>query len=203
VTLVERDHLAAHASGRNQGLWVLPVDDVNVPMAQASLEVYRGVAADAPIDVRLDDEPVGTVLVAMNARDVRAAHEAVTRAEHHGFAVDDISGPGDIRDHEPGLTRNVAGAWLVHAGHRLDPGALPVALAHAARAGAEVAITCTFADSRSGDTVARVVTRDGVITRRSWRPAHGLRSSNRWACTCRSWARVDGSCASRPGSLTC
>ena len=71
VTLFERDHLAAHASGRNQGLWVLPDDDVNVPMALASLEVYRRSPPDAPLDIGLDDEPVGTVLAAMNARDVR------------------------------------------------------------------------------------------------------------------------------------
>ena len=69
VTLVERDHLAAHASGRNQGLWLLPDDDVNVPMARASLDVYRQLAPEAPLDVRLDTEPVGTVLVASNAQE--------------------------------------------------------------------------------------------------------------------------------------
>ena len=165
VTLVERDHLAAHASGRNQGLWVFPDDDVNVPMARASLEVYRHVAADAPLDVRLDDDPVGTVLVAMNAREVRIAEEAVARAERHGFAVDDISGPADIRDHEPGLTRNVAGAWLVHSGHRLDPGALTVALALAAseRGGEIRHHTHARGLSRAGDTVRGIVTDDGVI----------------------------------------
>ena len=139
VTLLERDHLAAHASGRNQGLWVMPDDDVHVPMALASLEVYRRVAAEAPLDVRLDEEPVGTVLAAMNGREATLAQAAVARAQGHGIAVDDISGPGDIRDHEPGLTRNVAGAWLLHAGHRLDPGALTVALAlAAAERGAEI-----------------------------------------------------------------
>ena len=139
VTLLERDHLAAHASGRNQGLWVLPDDDVHVPMALASLEVYRRVVAEAPLDVRLDTEPVGTVLAAMNGREATLAQAAVARAQGHGIEVDDISGPGDIRDHEPGLTRNVAGAWLLHTGHRLDPGALTVALAlAAAERGAEI-----------------------------------------------------------------
>ena len=64
VTLIERDHLAAHASGRNQGLWVLPEDEANLPMAQASLARYLEIAPDAPIDVGLDPEPVGMVLVA-------------------------------------------------------------------------------------------------------------------------------------------
>ncbi len=165
VTLIERDHLAAHASGRNQGLWVFPDDDTNVPMARASLEVYRRIAPDAPLDVRLDDEPVGTVLAAMNAREVRVAEEAVARAERHGFAVDDISGPADIRDHEPGLTRNVAGAWLVHSGHRLDPGALTVSLAlAAAERGAEIQHhTNARGLAGSRDTVRGVVTDGGVI----------------------------------------
>ncbi|HEX7248072.1 MAG TPA: FAD-binding oxidoreductase [Actinomycetota bacterium] len=165
VTLVERDHLAAHASGRNQGLWLLPDDDVNVPMAHASLEVYRKVAAEAPIDVRLDDGPVGSVLAATNASDVRLAEEAVARARRHGFVVDDISGPAEIRDTEPGLTRNLAGAWLVHAGHRLDPGALTVALAlAAAERGAEIR---HHVHARGlllrAEGVAGVVTDEGVI----------------------------------------
>ena len=165
VSLFERDHLAAHASGRNQGLWVLPDDDANVPMARASLEEYRRVAADAPLDVGLDADPVGTVLTAMNAREVRAAEEAVARATRHGFAVDDISNPRDIRDHEPGLTRNVAGAWLVHAGHRLDPGALTVALAlAAAERGAEIHHHVHVRGlATSADTVRGVVTDDGVV----------------------------------------
>jgi glycine/D-amino acid oxidase-like deaminating enzyme len=165
VTLLERDHLAAHASGRNQGLWVLPDHDGDVPMALASLEVYRRVAAEAPLDVRLDDAPVGTVLAAMNAREVHEAEAAIERAERHGFPVDDISTPADIRDHEPGLTRNVAGAWLVHAGHRLDPGALTVALALAAAdRGAEIRHHVHVRGlSLAGDVVRGVVTDDGVL----------------------------------------
>lgn len=165
VTLVERDHLAAHASGRNQGLWVLPDDDVNVPMARASLAAYRSFAPDAPLDVGLDDEPVGTVVVALDAREAREAEELVTRARHHGIVVDDISGPADIRDTEPGLTRNVASAWLVHDGHRLDPGALTVAMALAAASrGAEIRhhLPARALAVRAG-TVRGVVTDEGTI----------------------------------------
>jgi len=165
VILFERDHLAAHASGRNQGLWVLPDHDGDVPMALASLDDYRGVAADAPLDVRLDDEPVGTVLAATNAREVHEAESAIERAERHGLPVDDISGPADIRDHEPGLTRNLAGAWLVHTGYRLDPGALTVALAlAAAERGAQVRHHVHVRGlARRADTVRGVVTDDGLV----------------------------------------
>jgi sarcosine oxidase subunit beta len=165
VTLLERDHLAAHASGRNQGLWVLPDDDVHVPMALASLEVYRRVADEAPLDVRLDAEPVGTVLAAMNGREVQLVLAVVARAQGHGIEVDDISGPGDIRDHEPGLTRNVAGAWLLHTGYRLDPGALTVALALAAATrGAEIRHHVQARGLAMSHGVVRgVVTDDGPV----------------------------------------
>lgn len=165
VTLVERDHLAAHASGRNQGLWLLPDDDVNVPMARASLDVYQRLAPEAPIDVRLDHEPVGTVLVASNAREAQVAGAVVARAERHGIAVDDIGSPADIRDHEPALTRNLAGAWLVHDGNRLDPGALTVALALAAAdRGAEIRHHTHARGLALRDGVVHgVVTDDGTI----------------------------------------
>jgi D-hydroxyproline dehydrogenase subunit beta len=165
VTLVERDHLAAHASGRNHGLWLLPDDDVNVEMARISLDVYREVASDAPLDVRLDAEPVGTVMAAMNAAEVHEAEALVERVRKHGIAVDDIAGPAEIRDHEPGLTRNVAGAWLVHDGFRLDPGALTVALAlRAANQGAEIRHhSHVRALAIDGERVHGVVTDDGLI----------------------------------------
>ena len=165
VTLVERDHLAAHASGRNQGLWLLPDDDVNVPMARASLDVYRQLAPEAPLDVRLDTEPVGTVLVASNAQEARQAEAVVARGERHGVAGVDIGSPTDIRDLEPALTRNVAGAWLVHDGYRLDPGALTVALALAAAEQGTVIRHHLHARGLvvRGGVVRGVVTDDGAI----------------------------------------
>lgn len=169
VTLVERDHLAAHASGRNHGLWLLPYDDVNVPMARASLDAYRRLVPEAPLDVRLDTEPVGTVLVASSAQEARLAEAAVRRAERHGIAVEDIGAPAAIRDREPALTRNVAGAWLVHDGYRLDPGALTVALALAAAdRGAEIRHHLHARGlAMRGGTVRGVVTDEGVIEART------------------------------------
>ncbi|MGH2629028.1 MAG: NAD(P)/FAD-dependent oxidoreductase, partial [Actinomycetota bacterium] len=165
VTLVERDHLAAHASGRNQGLWVLPDDDVNVPMARASLETYLRLAPESPLDLRLDTEPVGTVLAATNALDASVAEATVARAERHGITADEIGSPADLREHEPALARNLAGAWLVHDGYRLDPGALTVALALAARdRGAEIRHhTHARGLHVLGETVRGVVTDDGPI----------------------------------------
>ena len=165
VTLIERDHLAAHASGRNQGLWVLPEDEANLPMAQASLARYLEIAPDAPIDVGLDPEPVGMVLVANDRQEFHAAKAAVAMARAHGVTVDELETPIAIRDTEPALTRNLAGCWLVHHGHRMDPGALTVAMAlAAAERGASIrhhlhARALAIRD----DTVRGVVTDDGII----------------------------------------
>jgi D-hydroxyproline dehydrogenase subunit beta len=165
VRLVERDHLAAHASGRNQGLWMLPEDEANVPMALATLEAYRRVASQAPIDVAMDPTPVGQLLVAGDAAEFRSAEAAVALARRHGVQVDDLDSPAAIRDVEPALNPNLASAWLVHHGHRLDPGALTVAMAlMAAERGAEILHHLHVrALAVRGDAVAGVVTDDGVI----------------------------------------
>jgi D-hydroxyproline dehydrogenase subunit beta len=166
VTLVERDHLAAHASGRNQGLWVLPGEEANIPMAEASLAAYLELAQGAPIDIALDPEPVGLVLVAGNAADLDVARSEVALARRHGIAVDDLETPHAIRDVEPALSPNLAGAWLVHHGHRFDPGALTVALALAAKdRGATVRHHLNArALSIRGDRIDGVVTDEGALT---------------------------------------
>ncbi len=132
VTLVERDHLAAHASGRNQGLWVLPEEAANVPMAQASLQAYLELAPQTPVNFRLDTQPAGMILVANDASERAAASHAVELARASGIRADELDSPSAIRDAEPALTRNLAGVWLVHHGHRMDPGALTMSLALAA-----------------------------------------------------------------------
>ncbi len=164
VTLVERDELAAHASGRNQGLWVLPEDDVTVPMAQRSLERYLSLAPSSPIDVQLDPGPIGLVMVARTADELQAARHAAGVAERAGTRVDELDGEGRA-DAEPSMARDLAGAWLVHHGHRLDPGALTVAMASDARErGAEIRHhTNARGLARRGDRIVGAVTDDGVI----------------------------------------
>jgi glycine/D-amino acid oxidase-like deaminating enzyme len=166
VTLIERDHLAAHASGRNQGLWLLPDDAQNVAMANASLAAYLELAPTSPVDVRMDLEPVGQVLVANNAEQRRAGLEAVELALANGVTVDELDGPGAIRDAEPALSPNLAAAWLIHSGHRLDPGALTVAMALAAADRGATVRHHLHARSltTAGEVVTGVVTDDGVIT---------------------------------------
>ena len=75
VTLIERDELAAGASGRNQGWFVLPEDPALEPMARATLPTYLEVAGSAALPVWIDRSPVGHLLVALDSEDVpRARH---------------------------------------------------------------------------------------------------------------------------------
>lgn len=164
VTLVERDELAAHASGRNQGLWVHPEDGATVPMATRSLARYLAIAPDAPIDIQLDPEPVGLVMVARGDDELPAARHAAGVAERAGTRVDPLDA-GQLAEIEPALSPTVAGAWLVHHGHRLDPGALTVAMALEARGlGAEIRHhTNARALAVRGDRVVGAITDDGVL----------------------------------------
>lgn len=166
VTLVERDHLAAHASGRNQGLWVLPGDEATVAMAEASLHTYLELASRSIVDFHLDPEPVGLILVANDASERRVAMAAADLARSHGVQVDDLDSPAAISGAEPALTRNLAGAWLVHHGHRMDPGALTQALALAAADRGASIRHHLFARALvdAGGVITGVVTDDGVIT---------------------------------------
>jgi glycine/D-amino acid oxidase-like deaminating enzyme len=132
VTLIERQELAAGASGRNQGLWVLPDDPALVPMARLSLATYLEAAERAPLPVALDREPVGVVLVAEVPEQVSSALEVIAHVRAHGVEVDEVDEAGR-HDLEPALSPDVAGVWLRHEGQRVDPGSLTVALGLLAR----------------------------------------------------------------------
>lgn len=164
VTLIERDELAAHASGRNQGLWVIPGDDATLAMAKLSLQSYLELAAQTPIDIQLDQEPVGLVLVARDEDEIAAGRVAAEVAERAGSRVDVLDAAA-ARDAEPALTADFASAWLVHHGHRLDPGALTVALALDAQAhGATIRHHLHVrALAQKGGRVVGVVTDEGVL----------------------------------------
>ena len=66
VTLLEREELAAGASGRNNGLWVTPTDLQLLPMARASLGRYLELVDDSPVPYRLDRDPIGLLAVALD-----------------------------------------------------------------------------------------------------------------------------------------
>ena len=164
VTLLERDELAAGASGRNNGLWVTPVDPVLLPMARASLARYLELADDPPVPFRLDPDPIGLLAVALDEEELalgETAHDPYRRA---GVPVERL-GPEQVRELEPSIAPAVLGGWLLAHGHRLAPEALTVALALAAATNG--AIVRHHLPARavlmSGGRVTGVVTDDGVI----------------------------------------
>ena len=164
VTLIERDELAAGASGRNQGWFVLPEDPLLEPMARATLPTYLDVAASAALPVWIDREPVGHLLVALEGDDVPRAQDALTAATAQGVAIRELDA-AELREVEPAVSPDAVAGWLLDQGHRLDPAALTVALALAAKAASadirhHVRVRAFVHD---GDAIRGVVTDDGPV----------------------------------------
>jgi glycine/D-amino acid oxidase-like deaminating enzyme len=164
VTLIERDELAAGASGRNQGWFVLPEDPALASMAHATLPVYLDVAASAQPAVWFDVEPVGHLLVALDDRDANDAEGVLTAARANGVDVEELDTPA-LRQLEPEIAPSASRGWLLRQGHRLDPASLTVALALAAKAsGAEIRHHLRVrALTEERGVVRGVVTDDGRI----------------------------------------
>ena len=164
VVVVERDELAAGASGRNQGWFVLSADPPLRPMSEGSLAVYREVIDASEVPVRFDADPVGHLMVATTAAGAEALRSRVAEREAAGTHAEHLDAAA-VRDVEPGLSPDLVDTWLLDQGRRIDPGALTVALAHAARAnGADVRTHCTVRDVVEDDArVTGVVTDDGIL----------------------------------------
>jgi glycine/D-amino acid oxidase-like deaminating enzyme len=164
VTLLEKDELAAGASGRNLGFVDEPRDPVLVPMARASLERYLEVASDPPVPFHIDPEPIGTLTVALDEAGVDAIRTEAQQASANGVRVEGFDGEA-ARELEPELSPEVVEAWLLHEGRRVDPGGLTVCLAHLARGhGATIHHHLPARRLRSdGDRITGVLTDDGAI----------------------------------------
>jgi D-hydroxyproline dehydrogenase subunit beta len=128
VTLVEREELAAGASGRNNGLWVTPTDPQLLPMARASLGRYLELVDDSPVPYRLDPEPIGLLAVAVDEDEMALGARAHGPYRAAAVEVEELAAEDALRL-EPALSPEILGGWLLHHGHRLAPAALTVALA--------------------------------------------------------------------------
>lgn len=133
VVLLERAELAAGASGRNHGLLLSPLDPLMVPMAQASTAMYEGVAAAAPLPIRLDARPIGFLLVAGDDEAERTAGRLEAEAAANcGVRIEPLDRSA-LLDLEPELSPDLSEAWLLEDARRVDPAALTVALGLLAR----------------------------------------------------------------------
>jgi sarcosine oxidase subunit beta len=163
VTLLERDELAAGASGRNLGYLDTSKDPALAPMARASLSRYQRAVEEASFPVFLDREPLGTLAVTLDEDELDDLGAWVDSARAIGVEVEDV---GDrLRELEPELAPGVLAAFLLHEGHRVDPAALTVALAEGARAhGAEIRHHLPARRLiRDAERVTGVMTDDGPV----------------------------------------
>lgn len=164
VVLLERQEIAYGASGRNHGLIFHPQNPVTEPLYRASLETYRRIADESEIDIGLDDEPRGTIIVVATDDEWVTAEAEAKACGAGGIAIERLDEDA-LGQAEPGLASGHLGGWFINDGYRCDPAALTLALALAAGGmGAEV---ITHTDVKqilvSAGKVAGVATDQGVI----------------------------------------
>ena len=163
VTLLEKDELAAGASGRNLGYLDTSKDPVLAPLARRSLERYADLASDPPTPFFLDAEPIGTLAVTIDEDERDDLRAWAASAEAVGVEVERID--ERVREIEPELSPEVLEAYLLHEGHRVDPLALTVCLGALARASGATIRHHSPARRlvERGERVTGVVTDDGVL----------------------------------------
>lgn len=164
VVLLERHEIAHGASGRNHGLIFHPQNPATEPLYRASLETYRRIGEESEIDIGLDDEPRGAIIVVATDDEWIAAESEAKACAAWGIAVERLD-EAALQQAEPGLASGHLGGWFINDGYRCDPAALTLALAMAARGmGAEV---LTHTDVKqvlvSAGQVTGVATDQGVI----------------------------------------
>lgn len=143
VTLVERDGLAAHASGRNQGLVIGPHPPEMAAIAERGVALYGELHERSDHGFFFDREPHGCLMIG--------------QAGLHGAA---------LAEAEPLLGPTVSSAGFNADARRIDPGAAVVALAAEARAaGATIRSGIEVRELlRTGSTVTGVLTDEGRLT---------------------------------------
>jgi D-hydroxyproline dehydrogenase subunit beta len=147
VELLERDGLAAHASGRNQGLVIGPHPVEMAAIAARGLQLYGELHERCDGGFFFDRRPHGCLMVGGN--EVGAGRLA----------------DAELAGVEPLLGPTVTSAWLNHDARRIDPGAAVVALAAEARAaGASIRSGVGVRELlRHGDRVTGVLSDEGRI----------------------------------------
>ena len=163
VTLLEKDELAAGASGRNLGYLDTSKDPVLSPLARASLGRYLELATDPPSPFFMDAEPIGTLAVTIDEDEVADLREWADAAEAVGVGLEHVG--ASARELEPALSPELVDAYLLHEGHRVDPLALTVTYGALARhAGATIRHHAPARRlTERGDRVTGVTTDDGVL----------------------------------------
>ena len=137
VLLLERDGLAAGASGRNSGVVQEPFDRVLAPLHRATVREYRSLA-EAEVGFSWPSAPAGLLLVAREPASVEAEAAAIRRSGARSSV--EVLDPEATRRLEPSLA---PGVWAcrVPTGYPVPPAAATAAFARLAeRRGVRVAV---------------------------------------------------------------
>ena len=165
VLLLESREIAHGASGRNHGLVFYPQNPLTDPLYRLSHSIYRELAASTELDISLDTDPLGFIIL-VSTEDQWAAAETEAQACATGGVRVERMNKEELRAAEPNVADHTLGGWFIEDGYRLDPRALTMALALDARAGgAEVR---THVDVKQilvkGGRATGVVCDDGIIS---------------------------------------
>jgi glycine/D-amino acid oxidase-like deaminating enzyme len=132
VVLIERDEIAAGASGRNSGVLQHPFDGPLATLHRRTVELYLELAAEDR-ELVLAAKPNGLLMVGPDGPELREATDLLA-ADHPDLAPEHIAA-GELRRLEPALAEGI-GACRLETGHPVVPAAATNAYARAAaRAG--------------------------------------------------------------------
>jgi glycine/D-amino acid oxidase-like deaminating enzyme len=182
VTLVERDAVAAAASGRNSGVVQQPVDSVLAGLYRDSLSLYRDLAVD-DAGFTIPTSPAGLLYASLDP-DVPAALACELMVTHRELLPEFLDAAA-LRRLEPAIADGIAACRLA-IGYPVEPGGATRAYAAIARRdGARVLEGESARLERAGSRV-RVVVNDVpidagsiVVAAGPWTPAL-LDESRRW-----------------------
>ena len=134
VVLVEREGLAAGASGANSGVVQQPFDPILVGLYRDTVALYRELSA-AGVGFRLPDTPAGMLFLAEDESAARRYAESVTQA-FPTLGVEVLEGR-TLQEFEPSLGPNLW-ACLVETGYPVVPAGSTYVYATLAEAGGAI-----------------------------------------------------------------
>jgi D-amino-acid dehydrogenase len=129
VVLVERDEIAAGASGRNSGVLQHPFDEPLAALHRRTIELYLQLDAEGG-EVTIDARPRGLMMVGPDGPALSEAARLLA-ADHPDLAPQHITAD-ELRRLEPALAEGI-GACRLETGHPVVPAAATQAYASAAR----------------------------------------------------------------------
>jgi len=191
VTLIERDPIGAHASGRNPGNLnpILGAAAELVPFALESFRLHRALAdaLAASEDCRYAIEPVRRVLLALDQEDEDELTAVARAFSSQGMFATARLPAEALREIEPRLAPAVRGGLLIEGNYSVNSLAFHSAIAAAAREAGAQAVRAA---------VTGVVARDGSVsavrtTAGDYRCDAIVLATGPWVAETRAWLGVD------------